>query len=261
MEATLLAQFARAVAAGAIRVIDLTQPLDIDSAIIQLPQEFGKSWPFRIEEISRYDERGPAWYWNNFSCGEHTGTHFDAPIHWVSGKDYPQNATDTIEVSRFIAPACVVDASNEVATNPDFLLRPEHIDSWEAEHGRIPAGCWVLMRTDWSKRNGPDAFLNVKDDGAHVPGPHPDLISFLARERDVVGWGSEAVGTDAGQAFRFDPPFPCHHGMHGSNRFGLASLTNLDLLPPTGAILITPPLKIVHGSGSPCRVLALVPGT
>ena len=260
MEENLLARLAQALVTGAIQVIDLSQPLERDTAIIQLPPEFGKSWPFRIEEISRYDERGPAWYWNNFSCGEHTGTHFDAPVHWVSGKDYPQNATDTIEVSRFIAPACVIDASRDVAANPDFLLTPQHVETWEATHGRIEAGSWVLMRTDWSTRKHPDAFLNIKEDGAHVPGPHPDLVPFLARERDVVGWGSEGVGTDAGQAFRFDPPFPCHSGMHGSNKFGLASLTNLALLPPKGAILITPPLKIVHGSGSPCRVLALVAG-
>ena len=89
-------------------------------------------------------------------------------------------------------------------------------------------------------------------------GPHPGLVPFLAKQRDVIGWGSEGVGTDAGQAFRFEPAFPCHSGMHGSNKFGLASLTNLDQLPPKGAILITPPLKIVGGSGSPCRVLALV---
>lgn len=260
MEENLLARFAQALVTGAIHVIDLSQSLEPDTAIIQLPPEFGKSWPFRLEEISRYDERGPAWYWNNFSCGEHTGTHFDAPVHWVSGKDYPQNTTDTIEASRFIAPACVIDASSEVAVNPDFLLTPQHVEAWEKKHGRIESGSWVLMRTDWSKRKDPDAFLNLKEDGAHVPGPHPDLVPFLARERDVVGWGSEGVGTDAGQAFRFDPPFPCHSGMHGSNKFGLASLTNLDLLPPKGAILITPPLKIVHGSGSPCRVLALVAG-
>ncbi len=114
------------------------------------------------------------------------------------------------------------------------------------------------MRTDWSKRGDPSAFLNAREDGAHVPGPHPDLLRFLVQERDIVGWGSEAVGTDAGQAFRFDPPFPCHSTMHGNNRFGLASLANLDQLPPKGAVLITPPLKIVNGSGSPCRVLALV---
>jgi len=254
----LLTQFAQALAAGTIRVIDLSQPLDADTPIIQLPPDFGKSWPFRLEEISRYDLRGPAWYWNNFSCGEHTGTHFDAPIHWVTGKDYPKNATDTIAVNKFLAPACVIDVSKEVAGNPDFLLTPKHVEEWERKHGPVEAGSWVLMRTDWSKRPDAAAFLNMREDGSHVPGPAPDLVPFLAKERDVIGWGSEGVGTDAGQAYRFEPPFPCHSVMHGSNKFGLASLTNLDQLPPKGAILVTPPLKIVKGSGSPCRVLALV---
>jgi kynurenine formamidase len=258
MEDNILLQFAQALSAGAIRVIDLTQPLEAGTPVIQLPPDFGKTWPFRLEEISHYDSRGPAWYWNNFSCGEHTGTHFDAPVHWVSGKDYPNNTTDSIPVENFIAPACVIDASREVAQDPDFLLTPRHVEAWEERHGRVEAGSWVLMRTDWSKRHDAAAFLNMKEDGSHVPGPHPELVPFLAKERDVIGWGSEGVGTDAGQAYRFDPPFPCHSIMHGSNKFGLASLTNLDRLPPKGALLVTPPLKIVNGSGSPCRVLALV---
>jgi kynurenine formamidase len=256
MPINLLAQFAQALAAGAIRIVDLSQPLMGETPIIQLPPEFGKTWPFRLEEISHYDARGPAWYWNNFACGEHTGTHFDAPIHWVTGKDYPNNATDTIPAGKFIAP--VIDVSREAGANPDFLLTPAHVETWESTHGRIEAGSWVLMRTDWSKRTDTASFLNIQADGSHVPGPHPDLVPFLAGERDVIGWGSEGVGTDAGQAYRFQPPFPCHTLMHGSNKFGLASLANLDQLPPKGALLITPPLKIVGGSGSPCRVLALV---
>jgi len=258
MAEDILTQFAQALTVGKIRVIDLSQPLDADTAVIQLPPEFGKSWPFRLEEISRYDHRGPAWYWNNFSCGEHTGTHFYAPIHWVTGQAFESNATDTIGVEKFLAPACVIDVSRQMAGNPDFLLTQQHVEAWERKHGRIEPGSWVLMRTDWSKRKDATAFLNIKEDGAHVPGPHPDLVPFLAKHRDVIGWGSEGVGTDAGQAFRFEPPFPCHSIMHGSGKFGLASLTNLDQLPPKGAILITPPLKIVKGSGSPCRVLALV---
>lgn len=258
MPDNLLGHVLTALATGAIRVVDLSQPLENDTPVIQLPPDFKPSWPFKLEEISHYDSRGPAWYWNNFSCGEHTGTHFDAPIHWVTGKDYPKNATDSIPVEKFLAPACVIDVSKEVAANSDFLLTPQHVEAWEKKHGRIEAGSWVLMRTDWSKRRTAAAFLNMKEDGAHVPGPHKDLVPFLAKERDVIGWGSEGVGTDAGQAFRFEPPFPCHSIMHGSNKFGLASLTNLDQLPPKGAVLITPPLKIVKGSGSPCRVLALV---
>ena len=85
--------------------------------------------------------------------------------------------------------------------------------------------------------------------------------------QSVHVWGDTATvtallhvaGTDHGQAFAFEPAFPAHHLMHGANKFGLASLTNLDKLPPTGALLITPPLKIEKGSGSPLRVLALVP--
>lgn len=258
MTETILAQLTHALVAGTVRVVDLTQALEENTPVIQLPPEFGKSLPFRSQEISRYDSRGPAWYWNNFSCGEHTGTHFDAPVHWVTGKDHPQNTTDTIPAQRLIAPACVIDVSSEAAADPDFLLTRDRVDRWERTHGRIEPGSWVLMRTDWSKRRDPSAFLNIKNDGSHVPGPHPDLVPFLVSERDVAGWGSEGVGTDAGQAFQFAPPFPCHSIMHGHNRFGLASLANLDQLPPKGALLITPPLKIVNGSGSPCRVLALV---
>ncbi|WP_306392264.1 cyclase family protein [Telluria beijingensis] len=260
MSTNLLMQFTQALSQKTIRVIDLTQPLQASTPILPLPPDFGQSWPFRLEEISRYDERGPGWYWNNFSCGEHTGTHFDAPIHWVTGKDHAHNATDSIPVDKFIAPACVIDVTEEAGRDADFLLTCEHVERWEAQHGRIPEGSWVLMRTGWSRHGASSAYLNLREDGSHVPGPHPELPEWLARERNVIGWGSEGVGTDAGQAFSFETPFPCHCHMHGANKFGLASLANLDQLPPTGAVLITPPLKIVNGSGSPCRVLALVEG-
>jgi kynurenine formamidase len=115
------------------------------------------------------------------------------------------------------------------------------------------------LRTDWSKRSGREAFLNVKEDGPHSPGFYKTSVEFLAHERDVLGVGVETVGTDAGQAGGFDPPFPCHTIMHGAGKFGLASLTNLAQLPPTGAIVIAAPLKIAAGSGSPLRVLALTP--
>ena len=95
----LLSQLLGGIVGGGIRVVDLTMTLQPDVPTIVMPPEFGQSWPFRMEEISRYDHRGPFCYWNNLSCGEHTGTHFDAPIHWVSGKDLPENATDTIPTS------------------------------------------------------------------------------------------------------------------------------------------------------------------
>lgn len=255
----VLAGLMAALADGAVRVVDLTQTLRPSTPVIQLPPEFAQSSPFRIERISHYDERGPAWYWNDLSMGEHTGTHFDAPVHWISGREHADGYTDTIPAARLIAPACVIDCSEEAAADEGFVLEPEHIDAFEARHGRIPGGSWVLMRTDWSKRDEPAAFLNMKEDGAHSPGPSPATIRFLIDERDVQGFGVETVGTDAGQAFHFEVPLPAHTLMHGAGKFGLASLTNLDRLPPTGAVLITPPLKIERGSGSPLRVLALVP--
>jgi kynurenine formamidase/2-keto-3-deoxy-L-rhamnonate aldolase RhmA len=259
MSTQLLAQFATAVMDGSIRVVDLSQTLKPSTPVIQLPPPFAPSDPFRMSEISHYDERGPGWYWNNLSMGEHTGTHFDAPCHWVTGKDNAAGYTDTIPVQRFVAPAVVIDCSKEAAADEKFVLEPAHIQVWESKHGRIPAGAWVLMRTDWSKRDDPARFLNMKEDGPHSPGPSAATIKFLIEQRDVNGWGVEAVGTDHGQAFAFEPAFPAHHLMHGANKFGLASLTNLDKLPPTGTLLVTAPLKIEQGSGSPLRVLALVP--
>jgi kynurenine formamidase len=259
MDKELLAAVAAAISDGRIRVVDLSQTLRPSTPTIQLPPQFAPTGRFRREEISQYDERGPAWYWNNISCGEHTGTHFDAPAHWITGKDYADGYTDTIPAQRFVAPACVIDCSKQAAADESFVLEPAHIEAWEERHGRIPAGAWALMRTDWSKRTEPAAFLNMKEDGPHVPGPSAAAVRLLV-ERDVVGFGVEAVGTDAGQAFAFEPAFPAHHLMHGAGKLGLASLCNLDQLPPVGAVLIAAPLKIERGSGSPLRVLALVPG-
>jgi kynurenine formamidase len=254
----LLAQLVSALAGGRIRIVDLTQTLSPDFPQISLPPELGQCLPFRIEEISRYDERGPGWYWNNFSCGEHTGTHFDAPVHWISGRDLPNNATDTIAPGDFVGPACVIDCSKESAADPDFLLTVDYVQAWEGQHGRIPPRAWLLMRTDWSKRTDPQSYQNYDDTGQHTPGPDAQVVQFLIRERDVLGFGSEAIGTDAGQGYHLRPPYPCHYFMHGAGRYGLQCLTNLDLLPPTGAVVIAAPLKIQNGSGSPLRVLALV---
>lgn len=246
---------------GSVNVVDLTVTLDAGTPTLQLPEEFGwgKSWPFSMELISRYDEKGPAWYWNNFKCGEHTGTHFDAPIHWVTGKDHEDHATDTLPPDRFVGPAVVLDATEHVKSNSDYLLDLDFIHSWELENGVIPDGAWVLYRTDWSKKVTPEEYLNMQPDGGHTPGWDPEAVVFLAEERDIIGVGTETVGTDAGQAPSQEPNFPCHNIMHGANKCGLASLCNLDKLPTTGSILLAAPLKIREGSGSPVRVIALVP--
>ena len=252
-----LAAFAADLATGKIKVVDLTHTLSPDFPTIVLPPEFGQCAPFRSEVISRYDENGPGWFWSNITVGEHTGTHFDAPIHWVTGKDLPNNTTDTIPPADFVAPACVIDCSADAANNGDFILTVAVLEAWEAKHGRIPKGNWIFFRTDWSKRKGA-AYANVLADGAHTPGPDAAAVQWMI-DRGCIGFGVETIGTDAGQAHTFTPMYPAHTLMHGAGRYGLQCMCNLDQLPATGAIIVAAPLKIEGGSGSPLRVLALIP--
>ncbi|HYV98314.1 MAG TPA: cyclase family protein [Gemmatimonadaceae bacterium] len=256
---SVLTQLVSELNAGTLKIVDLTAPLGPDTPVIELPPMFGASPGVTIDVISEYDAKGPAWYWNTIRLGEHTGTHFDAPIHWISGKDLENNACDTIPPRKFVGPACVIDVTADVEKDADYLLTPAHLEAWEAKHGRVPRGAWVLLRTGWSKRTDRASFINARDDGPHSPGFHQKTSTLLATDRDVLGVGVETIGTDAGQAGTFDPPFPNHGIMHGNGKFGLASLRNLDQLPATGAVIIAAPLKIVRGSGSPLRVIAIAP--
>lgn len=259
--ADLIEQFSTSIASGSIKVIDLSHPLGPETPVIVVPEGHGKQPPkVSLEYISNYSDDGGYSRWSTLTTAEHAGTHFDTPSHWHTGGKYKNADTETISVDRFIAPACVIDCSNEVENNSDFILTKEHLITWEEKYGNISAGSWLLFRSGWSKRvNDADHFLNMDKNGAaHSPGPNPEAIEHLI-SRDACGFGTETIGTDHGQAGMFDPVFPAHYLMHGANKFGMSSLNNLDLLPPTGSIIITPPLKIKKGSGSPIRVLALVP--
>ena len=254
---SVLSALAEAIRSATVDVIDLTAPLSSSTPILQLPEPFGNTVPFTLHEISRYDERGPAWYWNDISTGEHTGTHFDAPIHWVTGRDGQD--VSQVPLTRLIAPAAVLDFSAQAAADADFLLEVDHIKEWEAEHGALPAGGWLLLRTGWDARShDQSAFLNADDTGPHTPGVSVECARWIAQESPAIGFGVETVGTDAGAAHSFDPPFPCHSSMLGADKYGLTQLQNLALLPPQGAVIIVSPLPITGGSGSPCRALALV---
>jgi kynurenine formamidase len=253
----VLDQLIAAIQSDAIKVIDLTARLESTTPVIQLPPPFANTKPFTLHEISRYDERGPAWYWNDISTGEHTGTHFDAPVHWISGRGGKDVAD--VSLTSLVAPAVVLDFSKHAAADPDFLLEPDHIRTWEAEHGPLPAGGWLLYRTGWDARShSQQEFLNANETGPHTPGVSVQCARWLAEEAPIIGIGVETVGTDAGAAHSFDPPFPCHSALLGAGKFGLTQLQNLASLPPTGTVLVAGPLPIVGGSGSPARVLALV---
>ncbi|WP_134324918.1 cyclase family protein [Cumulibacter soli] len=254
---SVLSALTEALDSGAIEVIDLTAPLSSQTPVLELPPEFGQTAVFELEEISKYDDRGPAWYWNNIRTGEHTGTHFDAPNHWISGKDLGDIAS--VPVRRMIGQAAVLDVTAEASANPDFLVEVEHIKAWEAEHGPLPAGGWLLVRTGWDARSRSQAeMINADESGSHTPGLSVEAARWVAEQTPVIGMGVETVGTDAGAAAGFDPMFPCHSMLMGNNKYGLTQLQNLAQLPPTGAVIIAGPLPIVNGSGSPARVLALV---
>ncbi len=254
---SVLSALTDALADGTVEVVDLTARLSAETPVIQLPPEFGQTARFQLDEISRYDERGPGWYWNNFSSGEHTGTHFDAPNHWVTG----QGGSDVadVPVDRLIRPVVVLDFSAECAADPDFLLEIDHIRAWEAEHGALPDGGWMIYRTGWDARSQSQAdFINADEIGPHTPGMSAECARWVAEESPVVGVGVETVGTDAGAAHSFDPAFPCHSYLMGSGKYGLTQLQNVARLPATGAVLIVGPLPIVTGSGAPARAVALV---
>lgn len=253
----VLSDLVAAVGAGAVEVVDLTAPLSDSTPVLALPEPFVNTPGFTLEELSRYDDRGPGWYWNAFRAGEHVGTHFDAPVHWITGRD----GLDVSQVPprQLVAPAAVIDKSAEVGQDPDFLLEVDDVRSWERDHGPLPAGGWLLYRTGWDARSeDAAAFLNASETGPHTPGVSIECARWLAEEAPILGLGVETVGTDAGAAHSFDPAFPCHQFLLGNGKYGLTQLQNLAQLPPTGAVVLAAPLPIVRGSGSPTRVLALV---
>ena len=257
MPADTVAALAEGLAAGTVEVVDLTQPLSETTPVLQLPEPFANTPGLSRRELSRYDDRGPAWAWDVLEIGEHVGTHFDAPIHWITGRDGEDVAS--VPPGRLVGPAVVIDRSAEAAADPNDLLRVEHLEAFEAENGRIPDGAWVLLRTGWDARAGDqEAFLNAGPDGPATPGPDADAALWLAQERPIAGFGVETVGTDAGAAGGFDPPFPAHNFLLGAGKYGITQLANLAELPPTGAVIVVAPLRLVGGTGSPSRVLALV---
>jgi len=254
---SVLSALVEAIRDQSVDVIDLTAPLNASTPVIRLPEPFGNTRTFALHEISHYDDRGPAWYWNDISTGEHTGTHFDAPVHWITGAGLEDVAQ--VPAARLLAPAAVLDFAAEAAADPDFLLEVRHIKQWESEHGPLPEGGWLLYRTGWDARaDSQEAFLNANDTGPHTPGVSVECARWLAEAAPVRGIGVETVGTDAGTAHSFDPPFPCHSSLLGAGKYGLTQLRNLARLPAQGSVVIAGPLPITGGSGSPCRALALV---
>jgi kynurenine formamidase len=258
MPSSVVNDLAAGLADGSVEIVDLTQPLSESTPVLVLPEPFANTPHLSRRRLSEYDERGPAWAWDVLELGEHTGTHFDAPVHWVTGKDGEDVAS--VPASRLVGPVAVVDRAEAVGDEPGYLLTAEDLDRHEAEHGPLPPGTWVVFRTGWGVRGSDEAaFLNVGPEGPVTPGPDVGASRWLAEHPNVVGFGVETVGIDAGAAGAFDPPFPLHNFLLGAGRYGLTQLANVERLPASGAVIVVAPLKLVDGTGSPARVLAFVP--
>jgi len=257
---TALSDLVEGLASGSVRLVDLTQPLSERTPVLVLPEPFANTPGLSREPLSRYDDAGPAWAWDVLTIGEHVGTHFDAPIHWITGRDGEDVAS--VPVQRLVGPAAVIDKSAEAAADPGYLLTLDDVRAWEADHGALPEGGWLFLRTGWDARaHDQGEFLNVVDGRPQTPGPDAECARWLAEEAPIVGFGVETVGTDAGSAGGFDPPFPVHNFLLGAGKYGLTQLANLAMLPPAGALVVVAPLKLVDGTGSPSRVLAFVPSS
>ena len=253
---TTLADLLTDLASGSVEVLDLTAPLSSGTPVLELPPPFANTIPLTLEKISNFDDDGPFWSWNNIHTGEHAGTHIDAPVHWASGRD--GLSVDQIPARQLVGPAVVLDVTEHVESDPDFLLEPEHLDAFVADRGPLPKDAWLLLRTGWGSRSSDGvAFANADDSGPHTPGVSVAGAQWLAAS-PIAGFGVETVGIDAGQAGGLDPAFPVHYFLLGAGKYGLTQLQGLDRLPESGAVLVVSPLPIVGGTGSPARVLALV---
>jgi kynurenine formamidase len=242
---------------GSVQVIDLTQPLSETTPVLVLPEPFANTPHLSRTNLSHFDDDGPAWAWDVLTLGEHTGTHFDAPIHWITGQDGEDVAS--VAPGRLAGPVAVVDKSAEVAADPGYLLTAADLDAYEAEHGKIAPGTWLVFGTGWGARAQDEAaFLNLGPEGPTSPGPDVSGARWLAEHPNVVGFGVETVGIDAGSAGGMDPGFPVHNFLLGAGRYGLTQLANVDALPASGALIVVAPLKLVRGTGAPSRVLAFV---
>ena len=220
-------------------------------------------WPtaatnFELEELS-YGPTEAGFFYSAyaFRTPEHGGTHLDAPIHFAEGR----HTVDQIPLESLVGPGVVLDVSQQAAADPDYRLTPEDVQRWEAEHGPVPAGAIVLLRTGWGQ-HWPDRKAYLGDDtpgdasNLHFPSFGAAAAQWLVEERKVAVLGVDTASIDHGPS----RDFPVHQVANGANVPGLENVAHLDRLPATGAWIMALPMKIAGGSGAPVRIVALLPG-
>ena len=237
-----------------------------DRRVVDLSHAYDESTIFWPTEEGFVLERGTAGvteagYWyaaHRFRTPEHGGTHIDAPIHFAEGGQ----SVDEIPLDRLIGPAIVVDVTGACAADSDYRVSVEALIEWESQHGRIPRGAIVLLRTGF-ERFWPDRlrYLGTDERGAtavaklHFPGLHPDAARWLVEERRIHAVGLDTASIDHGPSKRFET----HQVLSRANVPAFENLTNLSGLPARGFDVVALPMKIRGGTGGPLRAVALVP--
>jgi kynurenine formamidase len=191
-----------------------------------------------------------------FCTPEHGGTHLDAPIHF-SEQGRP---VDAIPLEQLVAPAVVIDVSARAAADPDYRLTADDVRAWEKEHGPVPRGAIVLLRTGWGAR-WPDRKRYLGDDTPgdasrlRFPSYGAEAAEYLVAIRQVAALGVDTASIDHGPS----KDFPVHRLAGAANVPGFENVAHLDQVPERGAWVIALPMKISGGSGGPLRVIAVVP--
>jgi len=191
-------------------------------------------------------------YTNLLNLQEHTGTHMDAPAHFVEGG----TTADMIPVEQFVAPMAVIDISAKTESDPDSQLTVDDILAWEDANGELPAGAFVAMYSGWESRlSDPASFINLDgDDVQHYPGFDPAAAAFLIEERNIVGIGVDTLSLDFGAS----QDFGTHITILSAGGYGLENVANLGTLPASGATIIVGGPKHEAASGGPTRAFALL---
>ncbi len=227
------------------RLVDLTHGIGENSPV------FFPTMKFKAQNDPMESERNI--YSRTFTASEHLGTHVDAPDHFGGAK---QASIEQLTPKQLTPAAIVVDVSAAVKSNPDYQLAVSDLDGWEKQNGRIPAGSMVIARTGWATRWAKgEPYRNADAKGVmHFPGFSVDAAKRLV-ERFVAGIAIDTLSVDYGPS----TDFPVHYTTEPRGLYHIENLANLDQLPPKGATLIVSPLKLVHGSGSPARIWAILP--
>jgi kynurenine formamidase len=184
------------------------------------------------------------------------GTHVDPPAHFARGK----RTLDQIALKEMILPLVVIDVHRQVVDNPDYTVQLADVRGWEARHGPIPAGAFVALRTDWSKR-WPDAAAMRNADAekiAHYPGWSREVLRYLYEQRGVTATGHETTDTDPGVATsRGDYSLETY--ILQRDHYQIEMMAHLDRVPEHGALVVVSFAKPRGGSGFPARVFAILP--